>query len=278
MFNKLKHFFLISLALTLPLFSEIKPVETILELENIFESADEQTLVVFDIDHVLVVSKDHYIHPNAEKIYFKHVDRVKKKHVTKEQKQKFYDTMRLTLTSPERVIVEKETPVMIKKMQDRGIKVVALTALPTDIFGFLYTERWRVHQLRDLGIDFSVAFPQWNIRMLETFAHARDKAPSYHDGIIFSKNFSKGEVLRAFFAETNFYPKKVIFIDDLRENLESVEKELKDFNVEIQGYHYNGAKTYYKTPNEKVIEYQVDHLIDNEEWLSDEEVLKKIAA
>lgn len=278
MFSKLKHISLLFLAFTLPLFSDIKPVDSIQELESVFNSADENTLVVFDIDHVLVVSKDHYIHPNAEKIYFKHVDRQKKKQITKEQKQKFYDTMRLTLTAPERVIVEKETPGMIKHMQNRGVKVVALTALPTDIFGFLYTERWRVQQLRDLGIDFSVAFPQWSIRMLDTFAHSRDKAPSYHDGIIFSKNFSKGEVLRAFFAESNFYPKKVIFIDDLRENLESVEKELKDFDVEIQGYHYNGAKSYYKTVNEKVIEYQVDHLIDNEQWLSDEEVEAKIAA
>lgn len=276
MFNKLISALI--LTITLPLFSVITPVESIQELEQVFNSADENTLVVFDIDHVLVVSKDHYIHPNAEKIYFKHVDRQKKKQITKEQKQKFYDTMRLTLTAPERVIVEKETPVMIKQMQDRGIKVVALTALPTDIFGFLYTEKWRVHQLRDLGIDFSVAFPQWNIKMLDAFAHAKDKAPSYYDGIIFSKNFSKGEVLRAFFAESGFYPKKVIFVDDLKENLESVERELIGFDVEIQSYHYNGAKSYYKTVNEQVIEYQVDHLIDNEQWLSDEEVLEKIAA
>lgn len=278
MFRKLKTVTLLFLAFTLPLFSVIKPVDSILELEAVFNSADAETLVVFDIDHVLVVSKDHYIHPNAEKVYFKNVDRQKKKHVTKEQKQKFYDTMRLTLTAPERVIVEKETPEMIKSMQNKGVKVVALTALPTDIFGFLYTERWRVAQLRDLGVDFSVAFPHWNVRSLEAFAHSGDKAPSYHNGIIFSKSFSKGEVLRAFFAETNFYPKKVIFIDDLRENLESVENELKGFDVEVVGYHYNGAKSYYKPVNEKVIEYQVDHLIDHEQWLSDEEVLEKIAA
>lgn len=276
MISKLRSiFFLVFIPFTFT-YAHITQIDNFSQLEEAISKSDENTLVVFDIDHVLVVSKDQYIHPPAEKVYFKHVDRVKKNYVTHDQKQRFYSIMSKTLTDPVRVLVEENAPQMISNMQQRNIKVVALTSLPTDIFGHLYVERWRVNQLKDLGIDFSPAFPDWKVVTLKDFEKSGTKAPAYHDGVIFAKNFSKGEVLKSFFKQTGFYPNKVIFVDDLKENLESVESELACFNIEVLSFHYLGARTFYKPVCEATIEHQVDHLIQKEEWLSDEQVAEKL--
>jgi len=63
----------------------------------------------------------------------------------------------------------------------------------------------------------------------------------YKNSILFSGNNDKGEALITFFHWMNYYPKKVVFIDDKMKYLLAVEKALKHYNIEFVGIRYAGC-------------------------------------
>src|SRR4029077_4286449 len=126
-------------------------------------------------------------------------------------------------------------------------------------------------------INFASSFPNVNRQFLDDLAVPGKTPPLYEEGILFSKGYKKGEVLKTFFKQCNFHPSKVIFIDDLYENLDSVKDELIDLNIEFKGYQYIGAAHFFKQEaDESILNYQFAHLIKNKEWLSDLEVKKRL--
>lgn len=174
---------------------------------------------------------------------------------------------------PKRMLIEESAPNLIQNLQQKGIKVIALTSCPTGAFGVIpKVERWRIEHLRSLDICFAASFPKIEPCSLHELATNGKPAPLFERGILFSKGYKKGDVLRAFFKQCNFHPGKVIFIDDLSENLDSVKTALQPLNIEFKGYQYTGAKRFFKAVDEEVLNYQFNHLMQTKEWLSDKEV------
>lgn len=60
----------------------------------------------------------------------------------------------------------------------------------------------------------------------------------YHKGIISSGNASKGKALQAFLKNAKYNPKRIVFVDNLRENLESVGKLAKKRGIDYVGLWY----------------------------------------
>lgn len=64
-------FALIVLALNQPsLFANYAQIFSFKELEEELKKSDEKTLIVFDVDEVLITTEDHFIHPYADEAFF----------------------------------------------------------------------------------------------------------------------------------------------------------------------------------------------------------------
>ncbi len=123
--------------------------------------------------------------------------------------------------------VEKDTVQVINNLQKKGVSVIALTARSLEL-----TQR-TIEQLHHLGIYFTKTDPH------ECPLKYGDKKPGlYIDGIIFSGNYDKGEMLVNWFKQIKYRPKKIIFIDDKLKNIHSVEKALHNRDYPFIGIRY----------------------------------------
>lgn len=118
--------------------------------------------------------------------------------------------------------VEPEIVTLLQKFQNKGIPIIALTARSLEI------EACTINQLKSIDIDFSVTSPQ--IKKGKDFSNLA-KPVRYSKGIMFCSGNSKGKTLLSLFEATDFWPNKVIFVDDKMKYLESVEKELAEAGI-----------------------------------------------
>lgn len=260
-----------------PLFATFERINSLKELDKEFEKSDDHTLIVFDIDDVLIITEDQAFHKNADQILMPIVNEAIQQSKTPEAKKELETIHSLAITLPHHTLIEKETPSLIHQLQQKKVKVIALTAMYSGPLGVVSKmERWRVDQLKSFDIDFSSAFSDLkHISMIE-IAKANQRAPLFEDGILFSRGYTKGEVLKAFLKYSGFMPTKIVFVDDMVENLDSVRKEIESLNqnIDFKGFEYIGAERLYRKLDPDVIQFQFNYLIQNKKWLSDLEVKK----
>ncbi|MGI9215313.1 MAG: DUF2608 domain-containing protein, partial [Gammaproteobacteria bacterium] len=65
--------------------------------------------------------------------------------------------------------------------------------------------------------------------------------PMLKSGIIFTSGLDKGIVLEYILKKYNYYPKTIIFIDDLIENVKSLQQICFKLNIDFYGFHYRAA-------------------------------------
>lgn len=234
---------------------------------------DSQALLILDVDEVLITTEDHFGHPYAEKIFLQQIDEAFAAAKTEQEKKEIEEALSLSILSPKRVLVERETPQLIKNYQQQGVKVIALTCWPTGPFGLISNlEKWRIEHLDSLQISFSSAFPDLQRIVFEALLQKGEYLPLFEQGILFSPNYKKGIILKEFLRHLSWKPSRVIFVDDLKHNIESVETELSALQIPCQGFQYLGAQSYHKPINEKLLQHQFKHLLLKREWLSDKDI------
>ncbi len=216
--------------------------------------ASEDVLVVFDIDFTLT-------QPNHLATYY---PSIKKHHQVLETIFKNLTSaqrdMSLTLTTnlPQRLI-EKDSPKVVKAMQDKGIKVIALTATLTGSWKDSKNKIIfkRTDALRNFGFNFSF---QGRVVPYMNFPKHADGYPTLYHGVLCSNGenngIGKGKVLSAFLQQvgmtkgvpygSGYMPKIVIMADDREKNLIDVQEALAaDFPaVQFIGIKYEGAFDY----------------------------------
>lgn len=244
-----------TLFMTFCLFSCYANIIPVNEMKEVFEyihTADSKTLVIFDVDMVLV-------QPSDPAFQMKNIKRFGPicKRIVKElppEKQMLFLSLMTINSSP--MLIDACTLELLQTMAQRNIPAIALTANLTGSLGPIQDmAEWRVGSLRLLGIDFSHLTPYQKPLIFDDLLKFRGNYSTYLDGILFvnGPTVSKGEALLAFLKKTCFLPDKVIFIDDKEENLKSVELALQQMNrrVEYQGLHFLEAQNY---PSEQLSE------------------------
>jgi hypothetical protein len=121
-------------------------------------------------------------------------------------------------------------PTLIAHLINHGIHTMALTTRS------LFVSERTFEQLEDINIHFLVPSISQDDLVLPM-----PHPCFYRNSILFSGNNDKGEALIAFFHWMNYYPKKVLFIDDKMKYLLAVEKALKHYNIEFVGIRYAGC-------------------------------------
>ncbi|MCI5053176.1 MAG: DUF2608 domain-containing protein [Simkaniaceae bacterium] len=203
-------------------FSQIIPVNSAAEVEKY---VTEGTLVVFDIDYVLVRPVDKAFHMGN---IIKHRSVVKSYHSHLSPMAK--DMGASFLVSGELELMESELPTLIERLEKGGATSVALTAVKSDT---PWSQKgWRYEQLKKLGIDFSKPF-ELKSKVFEEVDH--EVKPVFDRGILMSNGQrtgpNKGLVLKAFIEEVGLEPKRIVFIDDNKDNLIAMEQAFSDFEL-----------------------------------------------
>jgi len=225
------------------------------KLDEILKTeSPENVLVVFDIDMTLT-QPDHpaTFYPNLRK--HQKVMKDIRDELTPEQRDKLATS---TLTLSQRLI-EKDSPAIIKAMQNKGVKVIALTATLTgswkdDKNKIIFKRR---DALQKMGFNFSF---QGRVVPYMNFPLYVDGYPTLYHGVLSANGeqsgIGKGKVLSAFLKQvgmekgklygSGYVPKIVIFVDDKKKNLEDVRDALsKDFpEMQYVGIEYQGAFDY----------------------------------
>ncbi|MCH9610225.1 MAG: hypothetical protein S4CHLAM81_06610 [Chlamydiales bacterium] len=217
-------------------------------LQTVEEESTPQTLCFFDVDMVLIQpSNPAFQIPNMKKHNYKRIVQ----DLTDEQNRELWTQIATSGTS---TLVQSDAPCIIRRLKNRGIAMAGLTkTLTKDPY-----EVNKLERLKRLGFYFPPLCSEEIIfSNLEKF---NSTYPTYRQGVLFANDTSKGAVAVDFIRRLDLHPKKIIFVDDHKHNLEDVEEALAkmDSSIEYVGYLYRAAWDY---PSEEISQEKFD-----EEW------------
>lgn len=238
----------------------IVTINSIKEIVPYFDKANHNTLIIFDIDSTLTIPSDQYLQRqtinNYKDIYKKYTNTL-----TENQHRMF---LHLIIVESPSILVEKETPLIIKNLQNNNVKLIGFTSSKLGALGDLPSfPEWRYQELKRLGIDFINIFPGKTI--FSEFYDLNGDHVGIEKGIVYSgyKN-TKGSLLKRTLDELKLYPKQIMFIDDKVNNVISILEASKVIlpKCKVIGFHYKGIDLLPKAvTNIKIFEKKIIKLI-----------------
>jgi hypothetical protein len=197
-------------------------------LEAVLQYITPGTLVIFDIDNTLA-------HPVAELSsdeWFCHMVNTKMAeghdYITS-----IYYSLPVTYYAQFNVDLEPTeiiAPSLLADLIACNIPVMALTTRS------LFVAERTLEQLEKIDIKFCIPHISQ-----EDLVLPMPYPCFYKNSILFGGNNDKGEALKGFFHWMNYYPEKVIFIDDKMKYLVAVEKALESYDIPFIGIRYSGC-------------------------------------
>lgn len=244
-------------------------------IEEELKEADKNTLVIFDINDVLFEQKE-LLFKKQNSTLLKNLLKEMSANMSNEEEQTLYSVV---VQRPV-VYVDENFVRIIHDLQNKNVKVIALTNGLVGTYGYVKSmDRLLIQQLRDLDYHLEKSWLDLNNAQIY-MTKSKDRKILFAEGIVFANKMiskaSKGESLLAFFKYADFYPKKVIFIDDKLKNLKSVSNILEKQGVEFIGFEYTKAKNRKNSPviTKEHAKLQLSILKKRHKLLSDEEINK----
>lgn len=250
----------------------VVPVQDLISFEQELSRLDENALVLLDVDYTLIVPKDKILR-NSNKQLLQQLSReiLNNPKIMPEDKYAEDYLSSTVLFTAKHTLIDPQSVSLVKSIQKKGIKIIALTAASTGVYGVIPSmEDWRIDDLRGLGFDFTLAFPKFKIVTFPEYNDV-DSPPLFKEGVLFSGGYPKGHVLKTFLNKIQWKPKKVIFIDDNMSFIRSVEMAMTAAGIEFLGFHYKAAANLPCKVNIEVAELQIRTLAQHGLWLSDDQ-------
>lgn len=226
------------------------------KMEKALAGAGVEDLVVLDIDSTILetaqtLGSDAWFYITRDKLL---ADGMSKEEATKKVFQQWQKIQRVTSVKP----VEASTPALIKKLQDGGIKVVALTA------------RFQLaditpNQLDSIGVDLG----RNTISSKDFDVNSKGGQAKYRNGVIYCGGLKadKGVILNDVLKKVKLNPKRIVFVDDKKNNAESVDTAQMAVGRECRCVRYGAADISYKEYNQKTADVELQYF---EKILSDD--------
>jgi len=248
------------------------------QVAPVFQRADEDTLVVFDVDDTLTIPSD----VAARSIFAESIEgwlyRIYYwKRYSPEQTDDYGNKLlSVVFAKTPFQLIEPKIKDYIADLFKRSVKVIACTAMSPGTWGVISNaHEWRYQKLQELGIDFSLSFNTEHI-IFDNLKKCNDNYPMFYKGILCAARNSKGKVIGAFLDRIGWKPKKVIFFDDMKDFIATVVDEMKRRNIPCECYCYRGAQHLQDPVDRAVARLQLRCLIERAEWLTDCEAKKII--
>lgn len=247
-----KSLFLVLAFLFASLNSKIYEIQ---KIEEALPFIDSKTLVVLDIDDTLVVPAQML----GGDCWFRH--EMKQLQANGESFEKALAKVLPRYLKLQHYIsvvpVEKKTATMVHAFQKKADKVIGLTTRnPTLAYR-------TIEQLKGLGIDLSkTALIDKEAKNANFLDH------DYIEGILFTQVKHKGDYLLALLDKMQYYPKRILFINDKEKYVAQLEETFGDSPVEYVGLRYAACDedySRYQAQVAKVQEKYFDTLLSNED-------------
>jgi hypothetical protein len=160
------------------------------------------------------------------------------------------------------VPVERETSALIREIQKRGAKTMALTARPIELADST------LGQLKSIGIDLSLT----SVVSRDVPVQGQNPALFRRGALLVGPKNNKGLVLVQFLEQTGFLPEKIVFVDNKLKHVENVEKALKPLGISYFGRRHGAADQKIASMNKDIVEIQHRYFFG--EVLSDTDAMK----
>ncbi len=251
--------FLYCLFSTVSASSEIRTIHTLDEIST--NEFSTKTLVMFDLDDVLIYPQDALLQ-NWRKEW-------------KPEGMRAWTAEEDTIAwmNAKFQIMDPSGPNLINMLNEKGIPTIGFTSFAMDESNIVKSiPDWRSRHLQELGINFNIekefVFPIQNGFVPPSF----EKGTLYCGNIYKKDKDNKGKILSLYLDWLDWNPEQIVFIDDGKHHIESVKKELEKRGISFLGFLYLPKDL--DPIDEKVAELQYETIINQKQWLSDEEAKK----
>lgn len=212
---------------------------------NTLGNSPINTLVMFDIDEVLVIAapEDDFRHPYRQELLNETINGLNK------EETEIIESV--ILASRHAILIDQNIHKVFDLLQTKNIPTIGLTAMGAGPFGNIDSlEEFRHNELNNLGIYFNKLTPligrkiaeKLDLTNIPLISKVVQGIPTIDSGIIFTAGLDKGTILEFMLQEYQYFPEKLILIDDLLINLKSVQLLSKKLNIDFQGFHYTAEK------------------------------------
>jgi hypothetical protein len=242
-------------ASVLPTNANILEFDTVAGLTSYLANVNDQsTLVIFDIDMVLLISHESYFRIPTLRKYLD-IYKAMTKSLTEAEKDVLLIYM---LMDAHLVPLDLKMVELVQSFQRRGIPTIAFTAsLTGSLDRIANIAAWRMFTLEFAGYHFESSFPHLTHSVVfEQFPKYIGSYPLFNRGVLFANggrhdNARKGKVLVQFlkyvYQSHNSglqVPKRIFMIEGRKENLEDIKASLREFFPEIvfTGIHLTAAE------------------------------------
>lgn len=240
--------------LLLPLLGEARIIETA-HIADAIQLIDEDTWFLVNLDNTMFEAKQALGHANwfNDEIQKRLQNGMSREEAIRDSYPSWIKIQQVCLVKP---LEEDFVPSLIS-LQNRGVVVMGLTQRQPSV------AHSTVCQVASLGFDFLKTAPSKN-----SFSVPATSPTLYLQGILFASDYNKKEdIFLSFLSIIKQSPKKVVFIDDQRKNVEQLEQVLSQDGIECVGVYYTAIEHAQPVYSREVAEFQykfLDKIMSNE--------------
>ncbi len=236
---------------------EAKIIETA-HIADVVPLIDEQTWFLVDLDNTLFQGAQAlghclWFYDQIEECLEQGMSRNEAIHQCYHCRDGWIRTQQIGRVKP----LEEDFVPSIHALQQRGIVVMGFTHRHPPV------AEATVRQVTSLGVDFTLTAPHQ-----ESFVMAAQHPMLYQTGIFFASDYNKkGDVLLPFLDKLEQRPKKIVFIDDKKKNVEELEAPLAKEGIEYIGVYYTAIDYAEKVYDPAIAKFQskfLDQILSNE--------------
>jgi len=230
-------------------------------MQSISEWVDKDTIVFIDVDDTLMAPKSQmFLHKTNPFRSF--IDNM----ITRGKKTNHYNVTVAKWYQQRQVkSIEDGWPDYIEELKSKGAAVYGMCKMPLHLVNI---GEKRYLEAKELGIVFT---DQVNGQDIFEIKKQREWFSSFYKGIIFTGPYTRSHILLEFLKVTNNVPKKILFISNIKPELERVEKKLRALNTQFYNVIYLAIKNMPGRPDPELIRFQQQQLLHNGIWMEDEE-------
>ena len=232
---------------------EAKIIETRF-IEDVIPLVDQETWLLVDLDNCMFEGATALGHANW---FYDELQQRMQKGMSREEAIRdaypiWIKTQKLCKVKP----LERNFVSALITLQNKGVVIMGLTHRQPSVADST------VQQVRSLGFDFLKTAPS-----KETFSVPAQTPTLYSQGILFVGDYNKkNDVFEPFLSLLSNAPKKIVFIDDKRKNVEELER-LANYDIEYIGVHYTAIEHAQPGYVREIAEFQykmMNQIVSNE--------------